>query len=132
MSMMIYEMVQDDAPAQQAVIKVIGVGGGGCNAVNNMIIAGVRGVEFIAANTDADSLAQNRAPTRIQLGQTLTKGLGAGSKPEVGRNSALEDRERIADACTVPTWCSSRPAWAAEPGPVRPRWWLKWPRKSAC
>ncbi len=98
MSMMIYEMVQDDAPAQQAVIKVIGVGGGGCNAVNNMIIAGVRGVEFIAANTDADSLAQNRAPTRIQLGQTLTKGLGAGSKPEVGRNSALEDRERIADA----------------------------------
>ena len=83
---------------ENSIIKVIGVGGGGCNAVNNMIIAGVRGVEFIAANTDADSLAQNRAPTRIQLGQTLTKGLGAGSKPEVGRNSALEDRERIADA----------------------------------
>ena len=96
MSVMVYEMLQD-APAQQAVIKVIGVGGGGCNAVNNMIDAGMKGVEFVAANTDADSLAQNRAPTRIQLGQTLTKGLGAGSKPEVGRNSALEDRERIGD-----------------------------------
>ncbi len=97
MSSMVFDMVQD-APAQQAVIKVIGVGGGGCNAINNMVDAGVRGVEFISANTDANSLGQNRAPNRIQLGQTLTKGLGAGAKPEVGRNAALEDRDRIAES----------------------------------
>ena len=97
MSSMVFDMVQD-SPAQQAIIKVIGVGGGGCNAINNMVDAGVRGVEFISANTDANSLGQNRAPNRIQLGQTLTKGLGAGAKPEVGRNAALEDRDRIAES----------------------------------
>jgi cell division protein FtsZ len=84
--------------AQEAVIKVIGVGGGGCNAIDNMIEGTLRGVEFICANTDAQSLKRNRASIRLQLGTTLTRGLGAGANPEVGRNAALEDRERIADA----------------------------------
>ena len=80
------------------VIKVIGVGGGGCNAVDNMIRSGLAGVEFISANTDAQTLHLNLSANRIQLGTTLTKGLGAGARPEIGRNAAMEDRERIADA----------------------------------
>lgn len=96
MSNMVFEMVEPSAT--EAVIKVIGVGGGGCNAIDNMIEGGIHGVEFIAANTDAQALRRNRASVQIQIGQTLTRGLGAGANPEVGRNAALEDRERIADA----------------------------------
>lgn len=82
-----------------AVIRVVGLGGGGNNAVNRMIESGLRGgVEFIAANTDAQVLATSLADTRIQLGDSLTKGLGAGANPEVGEQAALEDRERIAEA----------------------------------
>ena len=73
-----------------ARIKVVGVGGGGGNALNTMISAGLEGVEFIAANTDAQALPNSLAPTKIQLGPQLTKGLGAGGNPEVGRKSALE------------------------------------------
>jgi cell division protein FtsZ len=80
---------------ENAVIKVIGVGGGGGNAVANMVRAGVEGVEFIAANTDAQVLAKTGARTLLQLGPTITKGLGAGANPEVGRQAAMEDRERI-------------------------------------
>lgn len=94
-SNMVFEMVQEIAP--EAVIKVIGVGGGGCNAVDNMIESQVKGVEFIAANTDAQALRRNRAPVQIQIGQTLTKGLGAGANPDVGRSAAIEDRDRIAE-----------------------------------
>ena len=82
----------DIVPAR---IKVIGVGGGGGNAVNRMIDANLRGIEFVAANTDLQALAKCRARTKIQLGTLLTKGLGAGADPEVGRKSALEDTERI-------------------------------------
>jgi len=78
-----------------AKIKVIGVGGGGCNAVNRMIDAGVEGVEFIAANTDVQALERCLAPIKIQLGAKLTRGLGAGADPEVGRAAALEDTDRI-------------------------------------
>ena len=78
-----------------ARIKVIGVGGGGGNAVNTMIAAGLSGVEFIAANTDAQALSANFAPLKMQLGEQLTKGLGAGADPEIGRQAALEDSERI-------------------------------------
>ncbi len=78
-----------------ARIKVIGVGGGGGNAVNRMIDAQLRGIEFICANTDLQALYKCRAPTKIQLGGLLTKGLGAGADPEVGRKAALEDTERI-------------------------------------
>ncbi len=80
-------------PTPGAVIKVVGVGGGGGNAINRMIEAGVQGVEFIAVNTDAQALARNLAPTRIQIGEKLTRGLGAGARPEIGREAALEDTE---------------------------------------
>ena len=81
-----------------AKIKVVGAGGGGCNAVNTMIAADLDRVEFIAANTDVQALAANRAGVKIQIGQTLTKGLGAGANPEVGREAALESRDQIAAA----------------------------------
>jgi cell division protein FtsZ len=81
-----------------ARIKVVGVGGGGGNAVNRMIQAGIRGVEFIAANTDLQVLRVNRAAQKIQLGIATSKGMGAGSNPEIGRTAALEDAEKIAEA----------------------------------
>ena len=93
---LVYDVVE--AAASPAVIKVIGIGGGGCNAINNMILNAVQGIEFISANTDAQSLRGSQAPKRIQLGTNLTKGLGAGANPEVGRNAAMEDREAITDA----------------------------------
>ena len=96
MSGMVFEVMQE--AAQEAVIKVIGVGGGGCNAIDNMIDGKVQGVEFICANTDAQTLKRNKAQVKLQLGNNLTKGLGAGANPEIGRSAALEDRERIADA----------------------------------
>lgn len=80
-----------------AKIKVIGVGGGGGNALNSMIAAGLSGVDFIVANTDSQALANNRAPFKVQLGTELTRGLGAGANPEVGRAAALEDRDRLAE-----------------------------------
>jgi len=86
-----------DAQAQEAVIKVIGVGGCGGNAVDHMIDKGVEGVEFISANTDAQALKRNQAKVQLQLGAGVTKGLGAGANPEIGRQAALEDRERLAE-----------------------------------
>src|SRR6202051_1623500 len=81
-----------------AKIKVIGVGGGGSNAVNRMIRAKVEGVEFIAANTDLQALKLSQAPVKLQIGMKLTKGLGAGANPEVGRKAALEDTDKIIEA----------------------------------
>src|SRR4030042_6469488 len=78
-----------------AKVKVIGVGGGGNNALNTMISCQLSGVEFIAAYTDAQALAANLAPVKLQLGSTLTKGLGAGANPETGRKAALEDVQMI-------------------------------------
>src|SRR6516162_10141715 len=78
-----------------AKIKVIGVGGGGGNAVNRMIDAGIEGIEFVVANTDLQALKRSRASVKIQLGGRLTKGLGAGADPEVGRQAALEDTDKI-------------------------------------
>jgi cell division protein FtsZ len=86
-----------DAQAQEAVIKVVGVGGCGGNAVDHMIAQGVKGVEFISANTDVQALKRTQAKIQLQLGTNITKGLGAGANPEVGRQSALEDRERITE-----------------------------------
>ena len=88
---------QDDVP-QGARIKVIGVGGGGNNAVNRMIAAGVEGVEFISANTDVQALQVSNAPVKLQLGVKLTAGLGAGANPDVGRRAALEDSDKIIEA----------------------------------
>src|SRR5690606_25977172 len=84
-----------DSFTQNAVIKVIGVGGGGGNAVQHMISADIEGVDFIIANTDAQALRNLNARTVLQLGGNITKGLGAGANPEIGRNAALEDRDRI-------------------------------------
>src|SRR5438552_5160422 len=81
-----------------ARIKVIGVGGGGSNAVNRMVGSGLDGVELLVANTDLQALRSNRAPVKIQIGSKLTKGLGAGADPNVGRSAALEDTERIIQA----------------------------------
>lgn len=86
-----------DKDSQEAVIKVIGVGGCGGNAINHMISKNVLGVEFISANTDAQALKKSSASKTIQIGSDITKGLGAGAKPEVGREAALEDRDRIAE-----------------------------------
>jgi cell division protein FtsZ len=88
-----FELV--DTQAQEAVIKVIGVGGCGGNAVDHMIDAGVQGVEFICANTDSQALKRNKSRVQLQLGATVTKGLGAGANPDIGRQAAVEDRERI-------------------------------------
>ena len=90
-----FELV-DNIP-QNAVIKVIGVGGGGGNAVNHMVQNNIQGVEFICANTDAQALRKVGAKTVLQLGTAITKGLGAGTNPEIGRQAAMEDRERIMD-----------------------------------
>ena len=86
-----------DVESQDAVIKVIGVGGCGGNAVDHMITSGLTGVEFIAINTDAQALKRNKAKMQLQLGNNVTKGLGAGANPDIGREAALEDRERIAE-----------------------------------
>ena len=88
----------DTAAAQGAIIKVIGVGGGGGNAINRMIDEGVAGVEFIAANTDVQALSSTKAETVIQLGPKLTRGLGAGGQPEVGRKAAEESEEVLTEA----------------------------------
>src|SRR5256884_2728197 len=87
--------IDDEPPITGARIKVIGVGGGGGNAVNRMIDAGIEGIEFIVANTDLQALKRSRASVKIQLGGRLTKGLGAGADPEVGRQAALEDTDKI-------------------------------------
>ena len=87
-----------DVDSQNAVIKVIGVGGGGGNAVNHMLQQQIDGVEFICANTDAQALNNTQVRTALQLGANVTRGLGAGANPERGYEAAMEDRDRIADA----------------------------------
>jgi len=94
-----FEIV-DEEYEQQAVIKVVGVGGGGGNAVNHMIDQGLTGAEFIVMNTDAQALRKSKATIRLQLGASITNGLGAGANPEVGYKSALEDKETIREMLT--------------------------------
>ena len=91
-----FEIVEASC-TDKANIKVIGVGGGGGNAVEHMIANTIEGVDFVCANTDAQALAKSSAPVHVQLGANLTKGLGAGADPELGRAAALEDRDRIAE-----------------------------------
>ena len=85
----------DSLSEQKANLKVVGVGGAGGNAVNRMITSGMEGVEFIAINTDAQDLDSNPAETKIQIGKDLTKGLGAGAKPEIGRKAIMHDKEAV-------------------------------------
>ena len=112
-------------------ITVIGVGGGGTNAVDNMIAANLRGVDFVVANTDAQQLMHSKADRRVQLGPHLTQGLGAGAKPDVGRAAAEEAADELTAIWTAPTWCSSPPAWAAAPVPALLRSLPAWRRNAA-
>src|SRR5207248_7515564 len=89
-------MMEDDQLT--AKIKVIGVGGGGGNAVNRMIQYGINGVEFMVANTDVQAMRNSLAPVKLQIGAKLTKGLGAGANPEIGKQAALEDTDRILES----------------------------------
>jgi hypothetical protein len=122
--MMEFDMV--DNATQGTVIKVVGVGGAGGNAVQHMINKGVCGVEFIAANTDAQALLQSKAHNVIQIGET---GLGAGMKPDVGRKLAEDSRAASKMHCVVHTWCLSLPVWVAVPVPVLHQSLHRW-RKS--
>jgi cell division protein FtsZ len=88
----------DEPPTTGARIKVVGIGGGGGNAVNHMIEARIEGIEFLVANTDLQALKKSLAPIKLQMGAKLTKGLGAGANPEIGRDAALEDTEKIIEA----------------------------------
>src|SRR5215212_2826757 len=88
----------DEQARAGARIKVVGVGGGGSNAVNRMVASGLEGVEFLIANTDCQALRLNAAPNKLQIGAKLTKGLGAGADPNVGRQAALEDTEKLIEA----------------------------------
>jgi cell division protein FtsZ len=97
-----------------AVIKVVGVGGGGTNAVNRMVDAGLKGVEFIAVNTDAQALQMTDADIKLQIGNQLTRGLGAGANPETGHGAATRSRTRS----RARTWCSSPPARVGAPAPA--------------
>ena len=92
-----FDIAENSDQPSGAKIKVIGVGGGGCNAVNTMIRSGLMGVEYIVANTDSQALTANLAGTKIQLGGNVTKGLGAGANPEVGRKAAIEDYEKLSE-----------------------------------
>ncbi len=117
------ENFQFDMPKNQSnVIKVIGVGGGGSNAINHMFSQGINGVDFVICNTDSQALESSPVPNKIQLGVTLTEGLGAGANPEIGEQSAVESMEDIKSMLTTNTkmlfitrwygrwywyWCSS-------------------------
>ena len=115
-----------------ALIRVIGVGGGGSNAVNRMIRAEMMGVEFIACNTDAQALLQSDAPHKIRIGDKITRGLGAGGDAD-DRRSARPRRTRRRSPRRSPTrtWCSSPPGSAAGPAPARPRSSPRSPRSRA-
>ena len=111
--MLQFENEQDTS----AVLKVIGVGGGGCNAVNRMIETGLGGVDYIAVNTDQQALKKSNAETKVQIGEKLTKGLGAGGNPEIGQHSAEETLDDIVQLIKETTWCLSPQEWEAEPEP---------------
>lgn len=104
----------DTTVDQLATIKVIGVGGGGNNAVNRMIEHGVQGVEFIAVNTDAQALNLSKASIKLQIGAKLTRGLGAGANPEVGKKQQKKVKNKLKKRSKEPIWYSSQPAWAEE------------------
>ena len=111
-------------------IKVIGVGGGGNNVVNRMVTSGVKGVDFVAVNTDKQALNSSAASYKIQIGEKLTGGKGAGSDPEAARpprRAATSFLKRW----KTPTWCLLPPVWAAAPAPARLRWWLRAPGNRA-
>ena len=119
--------IDNDFDNTGVIIKVIGVGGGGGNAIDRMVTMGAKGMEFITVNTDKQALARSKATQKIQIGEKVTHGKGAGSKPEVGQKAGEESREAIAAAFAAATWFSSPQAWAAAPAPVLRRLWRKLP-----
>ena len=100
------------------MIRVVGVGGGGLNAVNRMIDAGIAPVDFVAVNTDMQQLQLSDAPVKIHIGEELTQGLGSGADPEIGRKAAEEGYDQIRTRSAAPTWSSSPPARAVARGPA--------------
>ena len=129
-------IVPNDWTSENAIIKVVGVGGGGCNAVNYMYRQNIQGCSFIVCNTDAQALQTSEVPVKIQLGQN---GLGAGTDPTAGRNAALEAQDEIArkvlDCGTqmlfITAGMGSRPAWAVVPVRVPPLSSPRWPKSAA-
>ena len=110
-----FEMLKE----KSSIIKVIGVGGGGGNAVNHMYKQGITGVDFIICNTDAQALELSPIPNKVQLGASLTEGMGAGSIPEVGKNSAIENIDDIKQMLAlIPKCCSSQQVWVEVPEQV--------------
>ena len=113
-------------------MKVVGVGGGGGNAVNRMIDEHLEHVEFISVNTDAQALLNSKSDVKVQIGKKLTRGLGAGARPEIGRQAIEENRDEVGrGARRAPTSSSSRAAWAAAPAPARRPSSPSWPAKPA-
>ena len=121
----------DTSLASSAKLKVIGVGGGGGNAVQNMIDSGLKGVQFVCANTDVQALNKNTSPLKVQLGESLTRGLGAGANPNVGVRPPWKASTPFAKPSAMPTWFSLPPVWAAAPAPARRPWWRRPPRSWA-
>ena len=122
----------DNQIDDDVIIKVIGVGGGGGNAVDRMVVSGVQGVEFITINTDKQALNRSRATQKIQIGEKITRGKGAGSKPEVGEKPPKKAAKPLLPPFVVPIWCSSPQVWAAVPVPVQLPSWQKLPGNWAC
>ena len=104
----------DKGKSMSAILKVVGVGGGGCNAIESMITRGLIGVEYVAVNTDAQVLNSSSATHRIQVGTAITRGLGAGADPNVGKKSLEEDREKITEVLLVVIWFLLPLVWAEE------------------
>lgn len=113
------EIMTSEAENETANLLVIGVGGAGNNAVNRMIDEGIKGVEFVCINTDKQVLKRCKAPICMQIGEKLTKGLGAGAKPEIGEKAAEESRDELAEIVKMPIWYSLPAVWVVEPEPVQ-------------
>ncbi len=114
-------MIHFDLPKEKSsIIKVVGVGGGGSNAVNHMFSQNIEGVNFIICNTDAQAIAQSKVPNRVQLGPHLTQGLGAGANPDIGRQATEESLEEIKRILEVKykRWLLLLLVWVVEPEPV--------------
>ena len=115
----------ETGPENVVSIKVVGVGGGGNNVVNRMVRSGAQGVDFVAVNTDKQALNASSATYKIQIGEKLTGGKGAGSNPDVGRKAAEESRNQMAKALENTDMVFITRAWAAAPAPVQPLWWRR-------
>ncbi len=118
-------------PESFARIKVIGVGGGGCNAVNRMIDEGLQGIEFIAVNTDAQALLLSKAPTRVRIGERSPAAWAPAATPRWAARLPKNRPKSCTKCSRAPIWSSSPPAWAAAPAPALPPSWPRSPRKSA-